>query len=221
MATIESFTASNTSLNNSGGTISLNWQTTNADTFTVTSSPILAGLPTVSGDVVTISANTTPAPKLYTFTLTAEDSQGSHAASETLTITVEAQNPVKIVRFRLIDFTAKPLSFAFITAKLAPTMTNARNMNTVFPSVVNTRTNQLGFAELKLYANDVLATNSKYAITISYNGKNYYFLIRLEESMANLLDFEELINRSQLEQLRSCNSSTEGQYKIRGSKYYY
>lgn len=132
-----------------------------------------------------------------------------------------ANNVVKILRFRLIDVRSLPLAFATITAKLTPILTNNRNANTIFPTTISARTNELGFAEMTLYANDVLETNSKYLITVSYNGKNYYFLIKLTQDMNDVLDFEDLIDRSSLEKLANCSNPQEGSYKLVGEKYYF
>lgn len=128
--------------------------------------------------------------------------------------------PVKLVRFRLIKPDSQPLSFAFIKAQVVPIMTGSRNSNTVFPTLMETRTNQYGIAELKLYANDLILKDSKYLITVAYDGKNYNFLIELEQTMEDILDFEDLIDRQSLEEAKK-NKVSEGKVRIKGSKLYY
>lgn len=129
--------------------------------------------------------------------------------------------PIKVLRFRLIGPNTRPLSFAFISAQIVPILTNSRNSNTVFPVSADTRTNEYGIAELKLYANDVLQTDSKYMITITFNGKSYRFLVKLLQSMDDIVHFEDLLNREAINKLAECENQVEGEYKISGSKYYY
>lgn len=133
----------------------------------------------------------------------------------------QAPFPVKVVRFRLVAPNTRPLSFAFIRAKLVPRNSTSRNSNTILPTEIETRTNQYGIAELKLYANDALFSDTLYQIEIVYDGKSYKYLIQLLEEMDNVLQFEDLLDRRLLEELMECANRPEGHVKIKGSKLYY
>lgn len=127
---------------------------------------------------------------------------------------------IKIVRFRLAAPNAAPLSWAFLEADLVPKVSGSRYANTIIPVKISTRTNQRGEAELKLYANDALTPKgTKYLITADYDGKLYRFLIELLTEMPDVVDFEHLLGRDEVED--KCSGQPEGEVKIRGSKYFY
>ena len=132
----------------------------------------------------------------------------------------------KIVRFRLMDSSARPVIWAKIEADLVPDIGYAHGYNTLFARGRETRTNEYGMAELALMANDALEVpDSKYLITITYNGKSYRYLIRLKREMPDVIDFEELIDREKLwQQFKYCRDKDaereDGHPVIIGEKLY-
>lgn len=131
--------------------------------------------------------------------------------------------PIKILRFRLIGPNSKPIPFGLIKINLVPFTTVRRNANTLFPISIQGRTNEFGFAEFQLYANDVLDINTKYKVELSYNGLAYLFLIQITKDMPNIIDFEDLIDRRELQELEAClrKKQDQGIYVIQGHKIYF
>ena len=132
--------------------------------------------------------------------------------------------PVKLIRFKLTKLDTTPVKFAFIKADVVPTMSYRRGetVQTVIADSIETRTNEYGGAEMLLYANDALSIkDSKYLITITYDSISYRFVVRIEEDMENVLDFEELLDREAMQRLLDCLNYKEGNVRLQGGKFFY
>jgi len=123
----------------------------------------------------------------------------------------------KTVQFRLVDYQGKPIAWAFIKAQVLPQFHNAWQLNTTFPTTHEFRTNQYGMASVTLLTSSSLEVpGTQYLITLTYNGKSYFFEVELTEDMPEFVDFETLVDRQTLVNKLNCESDSknEGVYKI-------
>lgn len=129
----------------------------------------------------------------------------------------------KILRFRLIGSDSRPITFAKIKINMVPLSTVRRNANTVFPSTLEAHTNEYGFSEVNLYANDAMDIPTKYKVEISHTGRSYLFLIEITSDMSYIIDFEDLLDRAAMTELERCiqKKNDSGIFVTRGTKIFF
>ena len=99
-ASVANFTAVPSELLSSGGSMTLTWQATNADSYSLSVNPSsgVGGMPvgSITGDstTVTLPPNAGSGPSTYTFSLTATGATGTSPATATTTVTVDANGGV-------------------------------------------------------------------------------------------------------------------------------